>query len=43
VLVSCDLKGDAVTATPAGPEFDLYGETVITDQLLGVPSPPQPL
>jgi hypothetical protein len=36
-MVSRDLKGYAVTATPAGQEFDLYGNTVIKGQLIYVP------
>jgi hypothetical protein len=37
LMVSRDLKGYAVTATPAGQEFDLYGNTVIKGQLIYVP------
>jgi hypothetical protein len=42
-MVSRDLKGYAVTATPAGQEFHLYGDTVIKDQPIDVPYPPEPL
>ena len=41
-MVSRDLKGYALTATPAGQALHLYGDTVLKDQSSSVPYPPQP-
>ena len=42
-MVSRYLKGYAVTATLTGQELHLHGDTVIKDQPIFVPYPPQPL
>ena len=42
-MVSRYLKGYAVTATLTGQAFHLHGDTVIKDQPIFVPYPPQPL
>jgi hypothetical protein len=39
-MVSRYLKGYAVTATLAGQEFHLHGDTVIKDQRISAPYPP---
>jgi hypothetical protein len=41
-MVSRYLKGYALTATPAGQELHLYGDTVIKEPSIFVPNPPQP-
>src|SRR5256885_9014518 len=42
-MVSRDRKGDAVTATRTGQALHRHGDTVIKDQPIFVPYPPQPL